>query len=74
MRFRRDDGREYVATNKDTIKRLQNSDRFEVIEEKQDNDEDYPKATGGGWYELSNGESIRGKEKAIEAEKELSDA
>ena len=34
----------------------------------------YPKSTGGGWYELSNGESVRGKEKAIEAEKELSDA
>ena len=26
-----------------------------------------PKHVGGGWYELSNGEKIRGKEKAIEA-------
>lgn len=34
--------------------------------------EDYePKHTGGGWYELSNGERVQGKEAAIEAEKAL---
>ena len=31
----------------------------------------YPKATGGGWYILSNKKKIQGKEKAIEAEKNL---
>ncbi|MCK8826402.1 hypothetical protein MWH25_01395 [Natroniella acetigena] len=32
---------------------------------------DYPISTGGGWYELSNGESVRGKKKAIKVQKEL---
>lgn len=31
----------------------------------------YPKHTGGGWYELSNGEKIQGKDEAIAAENEL---
>ena len=31
----------------------------------------YPKHTGGGWYELSNGEKVQGKDNAIQAEKEL---
>jgi hypothetical protein len=31
--------------------------------------EQYPKHVGGGWYELSNGERVQGKEEAIEAEK-----
>jgi hypothetical protein len=31
----------------------------------------YPKHTGGGWYELSNGEKVQGKEEAIKSEKEL---
>lgn len=33
----------------------------------------YPKATGGGWYELSNGEKVQGKKEAVEAEKKLGD-
>lgn len=32
---------------------------------------DYPKHTGAGWYELSNGDTVRGKENAIEAENKL---
>lgn len=35
------------------------------------NVETYPKHTGGGYYELSNGEKIKGKDAAIEAEKAL---
>lgn len=38
---------------------------------KKVNDESFPKHTGGGWYELSNGERLRGKEEAIQAENEL---
>ncbi|WP_397376367.1 hypothetical protein [Paenibacillus vietnamensis] len=34
------------------------------------NDE-FPKHVGGGTFELSNGEKVRGKEAAEEAEKEL---
>ena len=37
---------------------------------KQDEEaEQYPKHVGGGWYELSSGERVQGKEEAIEAEK-----
>ncbi|EJR67523.1 hypothetical protein [Bacillus toyonensis] len=31
----------------------------------------FPKHTGGGWYELSNGEKVQGKDEAISAEKSL---
>jgi len=30
---------------------------------------EYPKHTGGGWYELSNGDKVRSKENAIKEEK-----
>lgn len=32
---------------------------------------EYPKHTGGGYYELSNGEKVQGKVAAIEAEEAL---
>ncbi|UPO88332.1 hypothetical protein [Niallia sp. Man26] len=32
---------------------------------------EFPKHTGGSWYELSNGEKIQGKDEAIVAQKEL---
>lgn len=31
----------------------------------------FPKHTGGGWYELSNGEKVQGKDEAAAAEEEL---
>ncbi|MDT0163824.1 hypothetical protein [Bacillus sp. AG4(2022)] len=31
----------------------------------------FPKHTGGGWYELSNGEKVQGKDEAAAAEGEL---
>ncbi|MDF9520769.1 hypothetical protein P5815_09410 [Bacillus cereus] len=31
----------------------------------------FPKHTGGGWYELSNGEKVQGKEEAMSAERSL---
>lgn len=33
--------------------------------------EEYPKHTGGGYYELSNGEKVQGKQKAVEVEEAL---
>lgn len=33
----------------------------------------FPAHTGGGWYELSNGEKVQGKEEAEAAEKALSE-
>lgn len=35
--------------------------------------QDFPKHIGGGWYELSNGERVQGKEEAEEAENEVGD-
>ncbi|WJE51117.1 hypothetical protein QRE66_17600 [Bacillus cereus] len=31
----------------------------------------FPKHTGGGWYELSNGEKVQGKDEAVAAEQSL---
>lgn len=42
----------------------------EPIEQEKPKGE-YPKHVGGGWYELSDGEKVQGKENAIEAENEL---
>jgi len=37
----------------------------------QTENSEFPKHTGGGYYELSNGEKVKGKDAAIEAEKAL---
>jgi len=37
--------------------------------EKSNNESEFPKHTGGGWYELSDGQKIQGKEEAIAAMK-----
>jgi len=42
---------------------------IQVIEAEEQ--ERFPKHTGGGYYELSNGEKVQGKEKANEAEQAL---
>ncbi len=31
----------------------------------------FPKHVGGGWYELSNGDKVQGKDEAVEAEQSL---
>lgn len=36
--------------------------------------ETYPKHTGGGYFELSNGEKVQGKENAVEKQQELDEA
>lgn len=36
-----------------------------------DENTEYPKHTGGAWYELSNGEKVQGKEEAFAAEEAL---
>lgn len=50
---------------------LQDLGYIGVNEEPADNDEEFPRHTGGGHYELSNGEKVKGKEEAIEAEEAL---
>lgn len=39
--------------------------------DKEEVDPEFPKHTGGGWYELSNGEKVQGKEEAFLAEKKI---
>jgi len=56
---------EELASNKNKQKKpLIKEVEFEEVN-------DFPKHTGGGWYELSNGEKVQGKDEAITAEKEL---
>jgi hypothetical protein len=43
----------------------------EASSEKDETKSDFPKHTGGGYYELSNGEKVKGKDEAAAAEKEL---
>lgn len=44
----------------------------EVVKPNQvDPPQEFPKHTGGGWYELSNGEKVQGKEEAEAAESNL---
>lgn len=45
-----------------------------IHEEPKSNEQkpsEFPKSTGGGWYTLSNGEKVQGKDEAIEAENAL---
>lgn len=46
----------------------QNQTETMAFEELVSVDEDFPKHVGGGWYELSNGERVQGKEEAIKKE------
>lgn len=61
-------GSEYQSENPKRIKELQEKGYLET-----DKADSYPKHTGGGWYELSNGEKVQGKDEAIAAEKKLGD-
>jgi hypothetical protein len=45
---------------------------LEAQEVQQKDASEFPKHVGGGHYELSNGEKVKGKEEAAAAEKELS--
>lgn len=40
-------------------------------EDESDEKTEFPKHTGGGYYELSNGEKVKGKEEALAAEEAL---
>ncbi len=44
----------------------------QVKREKEEAINKYPLHKGGGWYELSNGQKIQGKEEAVKTEEELS--
>ncbi|MGN4124884.1 hypothetical protein ACMGD3_07685 [Lysinibacillus sphaericus] len=42
-----------------------------VIDEQEEHVSEHPKHTGGGYYELSNGDRVKGKDEAIKAESAL---
>lgn len=65
--------REGVDVSDERIEELasKNNKRNEVLIKEVEEQEDYPKHTGGGYYELSSGEKVKGKDAAIEAEKAL---
>ena len=66
--------REGLEPTEERIKELQEK-RFigpKVAEEvPEENEVEYPLHKGGGNYVLSNGESVKGKEAALEAEEQL---
>lgn len=53
-------------------KRLDKLVKLGFIQEASTKEKDaFPKHTGGGWYELSNGERVQGKEEAQKKQKSL---
>ena len=40
----------------------------DLIDEKERSNREYPFHKGNGWYELSNGKTVRGEQEAIESE------
>lgn len=53
-------------------------DRLEELQElgyvESEDDGNWPKHTGGGYFELSNGEKVRGQDAAIAAQAEIDKA
>ncbi|MDN6397678.1 MAG: hypothetical protein L0J75_01425 [Alkalibacterium sp.] len=53
-----------------TDERVEELTKKDFLEESKEEEEEkkYPIHTGGGWYELSNGERVQGKEEAEKLE------
>lgn len=68
-------GSEYFTEDPDRVKFLQNEGYLGEVINEQTPDDDADSIdqyhTGGGYYELPNGDKVRGKDKAIAALKEL---
>ncbi|TCT23387.1 hypothetical protein EDD68_107101 [Melghiribacillus thermohalophilus] len=68
---------EYEAHNEDsnTEKDENQKENHEAPEQKaaeeETKQEEFPKHVGGGYFELSNGERVKGKEEALKAQSEL---
>ena len=59
-------GSTYASEDKDRVEFL-TEEGYLVVE----GETLYPNHTGGGWYELSNGEKVKGKDEATTAEEAL---
>lgn len=60
--------------NKGFLEGTHNDESSSEDTENNDNESpeiEFPKHVGGGYYELSNGEKVKGKEEAFASEKEL---
>ncbi|MEK4555554.1 hypothetical protein [Jeotgalicoccus sp. FSL K6-3177] len=57
--------------SEERVEELQDMGYIGVNEEPEDIDEGFPRHTGGGHYELSNGEKVKGREEAEKAEEAL---
>ena len=57
--------------NKKTEKEQKTDENNKKTDDNDQNLPEWPKHTGGGWYELSNGEKVQGKEEALEAQAQL---
>lgn len=60
----------------EAVVEVEEADNVEVTENNPDGEvvegeSEFPKHTGGGYYELSNGEKVKGKEEALQAEANL---
>lgn len=64
-------GPDYAAMSQERRARLAENTEAGA-DAKGDTDSEFPKHTGGGWYELSNGDKVQGKEDAEKAEAKLS--
>ena len=53
------------------ISHLQELGFIDGKEDKKSSTVNYPKHTGGGYYELSNGEKVQGKDSAMKEENKL---
>lgn len=73
---KQDNGRRYQLNDwyprfglKANNKRVEELIRLGYIHKEDEEDkQDFPKHVGGGWYELSNGEKVQGKEEAEKLE------
>lgn len=59
-----------VYSHKDA-NRIEELQELNILERSKEPETQWPKHTGGGNYELSNGEKIKGKEDALKAQAEI---
>ncbi len=62
-----------IEMSEERVERITSThpDLVEVLECAGEGAPEFPKHTGGGYYELSNGDKIKGKDAAVKAEEDL---
>lgn len=62
---------EIVDMDEEWYETLNSTPNGPLLEKVEDDNENFPKHIGGGQYLLSNGEKIKGKKEALEAEEAI---